>query len=134
QQIITNHKTAPHKIESRTNNNNTTTRSNTMSGVNSQWLSAFQEIQKNLLESQKSFQDTLAESHRMFLETSQTALQQLGNLSGNASFPNAAPPNLQAVARPQAVSQPQAVLTPEKESQPQPDVERVVEKLQLTQA
>ncbi|MBA3898896.1 MAG: acyltransferase domain-containing protein [Bacteroidetes bacterium] len=122
QQVITNQKTAPPRIESRTNINNTTSQKS-MSGVNNQWLSAFQEIQKNTLDAQKSFQETLAESHRMFLETSQAAFQHLGNLSGNnASFQNGAPPYLKAAAQIHAVSQPQAV------------AERVVEKPQMVQA
>ncbi|MGV3639105.1 MAG: acyltransferase domain-containing protein, partial [Adhaeribacter sp.] len=55
---------------------------NTMTGVNNNWLQAFQEIQKNTLEAQKNFQDTLAQSHRLFLETSQMAFHSLGKLSG----------------------------------------------------
>jgi acyl transferase domain-containing protein/acyl carrier protein/NAD(P)-dependent dehydrogenase (short-subunit alcohol dehydrogenase family) len=57
----------------------------TMSAINNNWLEAFQEIQKNTLDAQKNFQDTLAQSHKLFLETSQIAFQQLGNLTGRAA-------------------------------------------------
>jgi acyl transferase domain-containing protein/NAD(P)-dependent dehydrogenase (short-subunit alcohol dehydrogenase family) len=53
-----------------------------MSQHNSQWMQAFQEIQKNMLEAQKSFQDTMAQNHKLFLETSQLAFAQLGKLAG----------------------------------------------------
>ncbi|HXC03575.1 MAG TPA: SDR family oxidoreductase [Bacteroidia bacterium] len=56
-----------------------------MSKDNSQWLAAFQEIQSNTLQAQKNFQQTLAESHRLFLETSQAALMQLGNMGANGT-------------------------------------------------
>jgi polyketide-type polyunsaturated fatty acid synthase PfaA len=69
-------------VSNKISTNNQIQQKQKMSGVNNQWLSAFEEIQKNTLEAHKNFQQTLAESHRQFLETSQVALQQLGNLSG----------------------------------------------------
>ncbi len=47
------------------------------------WMVAFNEIQKNTLEAQKSFQDTIAESHAQFLNASEAAFKQLEIMSGN---------------------------------------------------
>jgi acyl carrier protein len=98
--------------------NNQTQSIRPMSGVNNQWLNAFQEIQKNALEAQKHFQETLAQSHKLFLETSQMAFQQLSGLSGNAVSQT----NVGAMNH--VPQQPQAII-----SQPQPRVhiEPVVE-------
>lgn len=54
-----------------------------MNGSNSQWLYVFSEIQKNIVTAQKAFQDTLAQNHKLFLETSQVAFEQLGRIAGN---------------------------------------------------
>ncbi|WP_296704870.1 acyltransferase domain-containing protein, partial [Algoriphagus sp.] len=59
-----------------------------MNEFSDQKLRAFQEIQKNTLEAQKRFQETLAESHRIFLETSQTAFQILGGFNPNIGSVN----------------------------------------------
>lgn len=54
-----------------------------MTEADNQWINAFQEIQKNMLTAQRSFQDTLAQNHQLFLQTSQMAFEQLGRLAGN---------------------------------------------------
>ena len=55
------------------------------SPMNNQWLEAFQEIQRNTLEAHKNAQQMMAESHRMFLETSQMAFNQLGSINGGVN-------------------------------------------------
>lgn len=64
-------------------NNNKTIQDHKMNQVNNKLLDTFQEIQRNTLEAQKAFQETLSRSHQLFLETSQTAFQQLGNMHSN---------------------------------------------------
>jgi acyl transferase domain-containing protein len=132
--VATHQKNGMQKIVSSSNLKNTTLQNNTMSGINNQWLSAFQEIQKNMLESQKSFQETLAESHRQFLETSQTAFQQLGNLAGNnVPLQNTSALSFKTIAEPDPVSQPKPVSQPNPVLKHKAVEEIVVEKLQVTQ-
>ncbi len=65
-------------------------------GMTEEWYMAFKEIQENMLKAHQSFQDTVAQNHRLFLETSQKAFEQLGKFAGhqnnqsgveNESFP-----------------------------------------------
>ncbi len=78
--------TLKNNIELNNSNNHLNNTPTKMSGINSEWLAAFESIQKNTLDAQKRFQETLMESHKLFLETSQTAIQNIGALSGQNNF------------------------------------------------
>ncbi|MCP4674118.1 MAG: acyltransferase domain-containing protein, partial [Deltaproteobacteria bacterium] len=47
-----------------------------------EWLTAFSELQRNALEAQKDFHNTISQSHAQFLRTSEVAFQQLGSMAG----------------------------------------------------
>ena len=46
------------------------------------WVAAFQSLQQQTLEAQKSFQQTLGDAHQAFLRASEVAFSQLGGVSG----------------------------------------------------
>jgi acyl transferase domain-containing protein/acyl carrier protein/NAD(P)-dependent dehydrogenase (short-subunit alcohol dehydrogenase family) len=59
-----------------------------INNMSNEWFKAFEEMQRNTLDAQKGIQNALAESHRLFLETSQIAFQQLGNIASNNPYVN----------------------------------------------
>ena len=67
------------------------------------WVSAFQSLQTQTLEAQKSFQQTLGDAHQAFLRASEVAFMQLGGSSQNTGTTpvyNAQPTTQQAPAEP----------------------------------
>ncbi len=73
------------------------------------WMRAFSEVQKNTLEAQKAFQNTIAESHAQFLKASELAFQQLGAMGG---VPQQIQENMQTSIAPPSIIQPAPVFTP----------------------
>ena len=53
---------------------------NPITGIDVNWTSAFQTLQQLTLDAQKAFQKTLSDSHSAFLQASETAFKQLGQL------------------------------------------------------
>ncbi|SDF79065.1 polyketide-type polyunsaturated fatty acid synthase PfaA [Mucilaginibacter pineti] len=94
-----------------------------MTEADNQWIHAFQEIQKNMLTAQQSFQDTLAQNHQLFLQTSQIAFEQLGRLAGNQ-------PSIQQVTT-SSPQPPQPVTTPR--SAPMPAYQQPPEQVVTSQ-
>jgi malonyl CoA-acyl carrier protein transacylase len=64
------------------------------------WVSAFQSLQQQTLEAQKSFQQTLGDAHQAFLRASEVAFAQLG---GVALQPGTAPVQVSSPVAEQAV-------------------------------
>lgn len=74
------------------------------------WVAAFQSLQEQTLEAQKSFQNTLGQAHAAFLHASEVAFTQLSGgpsqiISGQNAIPTAAPvlAPLEAIPVPQAI-------------------------------
>ena len=87
------------------------------------WVAAFQSLQEQTLEAQKSFQNTLGQAHQAFLHASEVAFTQLSGvpseiISGQHAIPATAP-IIEPIAEPaiaptqtqEAVPAPQAVAT-----------------------
>ncbi len=86
------------------------------------WVAAFQSLQAQTLEAQKSFQNTLGEAHQAFLRASEVAFSQLGGTT-SVTLPAAS-------VVPQAVEQPHAAPVAVEQPEPiavVPVVETVVE-------
>jgi polyketide-type polyunsaturated fatty acid synthase PfaA len=101
--------TITHQINPTTSNKLQPTKK--MTETDHQWINAFQEVQKNMLTAQRSFQDTLAQNHQLFLQTSQMAFEQLGRLAGSQpvsySIPaHASEPVLRQISAPVEVAPP----------------------------